>query len=146
MCHAGNNRYAIDTADVIEVVPLVNFDTLANAPEWLTGVFAHRGAATPLVDLTLLLTGHPCPRRWNSRIILVRFDVDTLPDKIGLLAERVTTAEIEDQPPTTTRSVMETLGPIRIDPNGMFQLADLSRLLTTKAGKALQTGLEKRNV
>ena len=99
MCHAGENRYAIDSADVIEVVTLVNFDTLADGPDWLTGVFAHRGVATPLVDFTLLLTGRPCPRRWNSRILLVQFEAEEMPERIGLLAERVTTAEIDDQKP-----------------------------------------------
>jgi len=132
ICQAGNNRYAIDSANVIEGVPLVNFDTLVDTPAWLAGVFAHRGAATPLVDLTLLLTGHACPRRWNSRIILARLDAEGMPDKVGLLAERVTTAEIEDRPPTTSPSAMEALGPIRIDECGMFQLLNLSRFLSTK--------------
>ena len=92
MCHAGANRYAVDSAAVIEVVPSVDFNLVAESPEWLAGVFAHRGVATPLVDFTQLLTGQPCPRRWNSRIILVRFEADDLPSQLGLLAERVTTA------------------------------------------------------
>ena len=130
MCHAGNNRYAIDARSVIEVVPLVNFDTLADAPQWLAGVFAHRGAATPLADFTLLVAGHPCPRRWNSRIILVRTEAAHMPEKIGLLAERVTTAEIDGRTPAAPPTAMETLGPILLDEKGMFQLVDLSQLLS----------------
>jgi chemotaxis-related protein WspB len=142
MCHAGEIRYAVDSASVIEVVPCVEFDSVAESPAWLAGVFAHRGVATPLVDFTLLLTGHPCPRRWNSRIILVRFDVEDMPEQLGLLAERVTTAEIDDQARAATTdpsSTMEALGPILLDDRGMFQLVDLSRLLSGDRRSALQT-------
>ena len=141
MCHAGENRYAVDSASVIEVVPCVDFDTVADSPEWLAGVFAHRGVATPLVDFTQLLTGRPCPRRWNSRIILVRFEADDMPSQLGLLAERVTTAEIDDQAKAATAdatSAMEALGPILLDDRGMFQLVDLSRLLSDDRRSALQ--------
>lgn len=143
MCHGGANRYAIDAASVIEVVPFVNFDPVANSPDWLAGVFACRGVATPLVDFTLLLSGSPCPRRWNSRIILARFDANDMPNQLGLLAERVTTAEIDERARATTTeasSAMEALGPILFDERGMFQLVDLSRLLSAERRSAVGLG------
>ncbi len=146
MCHAGENRYAVDSAHVVEVVSFVNFDPVADSPEWLAGVFAHRGVATPLVDFTLLLTGGPCPRRWNTRIILARFDAEDMPEQLGLLAERVTTAEIDSQAratPTDPSSAMEALGPILLDDRGMFQLVDLSRLLSGDRRSAVQLGLSE---
>jgi chemotaxis-related protein WspB len=146
MCHAGENRYAFDSAHVVEVVPSVNSNPVAGSPEWLAGVFAHRGLATPLVDFTRLITGHPCPCRWNSRIILARFDIEDMPEQIGLLTERVTTAEINDQQRASTTgpsSGMEALGPILLDDRGMFQLVDLSRLLTGDRRSAVQLDLSK---
>jgi chemotaxis-related protein WspB len=146
MCHAGASRYAVDSASVIEVVPCVQFDSVADSPEWLAGVFAHRGAATPLVDFTLLLTGQPCPRRWNSRIILARFEAEDMPSRIGLLAERVTTAEIDEQAkaaPTDPSSAVESLGPILLDDRGMFQLVDLSRLVSGERRSAIQPALSE---
>ncbi len=147
MCHAGENRYAVDSASVIEVVPCVDFDSVAESPDWLAGVFAHRGIATPLVDFTLLLAGRPCPRRWNSRIILVRFEADDLPSQLGLLAERVTPAEIDDQARATITdkaSAMDALGPILLDNQGMFQLIDLSRLLSDDRRTAMQPVVSER--
>ena len=147
MCHADTNRYAIDSASVIEVVPCVDFDAVADTPEWLAGVFAHRGVATPLVDFTLLLTGRPCPRRWNSRVILVRMEADDMPSQLGLLAERVTTAEIDDHAKAATTeasSAMEALGPILLDDRGMFQLVDLSRLLSDDRRSAMQPAISER--
>lgn len=146
MCQAGENRYAIDAEAVVEVLPYVNFDERAGAPPWLAGAFAHRGTATPLLDFTQLLTGRPCPRRWNSRILLVRCDAKDMPDKIGLLAERVTTAEIDDPMPHAPSSDMEALGPILLDDQGMFQLVDVSRFLSTKRSAAAQTVLDKGDV
>ena len=147
MCYAGENRYAIDAVAVIEVLPLVDFGTLADAPPWLAGVFAQRGVATPLVDLTRLLTGRRCPRRWNSRILLVGSEAEEMPKRIGLLAERVTTAEIDDQVASTAPlSAMEALGPILLDEAGMFQLVDLSRLLSRERRSALQPILEAASV
>lgn len=146
MCHAGANRYAIDSASVIEVLPYVSFDTVSDSPAWLAGVFAHRGVATPLVDFTQLLTGQPCPRRWNSRIILTRFEAEDAWEQLGLLAERVTTAEIDTGAtvaPTTRSSAMETLGPILLDERGMFQLVSISRLLSGKRHSAIQPVLPK---
>ena len=146
MCHAGENRYAIDSASVGEVVPCVNVDTVAGSPEWLAGVFAHRGVATPLVDFTQLLTGEPCPRRWNSRIILTRLESEGVSEQLGLLAERVTTAEIDTQAtasPTTRSTAMEALGPILLDERGMFQLVDLSRLLSGDRRSAIQPILSR---
>jgi chemotaxis-related protein WspB len=145
MCHAGENRYAVDSAHVVEVIPRVNFDPVAESPEWLAGVFAHRGVATPLIDFTRLLAGHACPRRWNSRIILVRFDAEDMPEQLGLLTERVTAAEIDDQRASTTSplSAVEALGPILLDDRGMFQLVDLSRLLSGDRRSAIQLDLSK---
>ena len=118
MCRAGDNRYAIDSACVVEVVPYVHTDSVADAPPWLAGVFAYRGRATPLVDLTLLTSGQTCPRLWSNRIIVARFDAPDMPSQLGLLAERVTTAEIDAtaQTASTDESAgMETLGPLLLD-------------------------------
>ena len=146
MCDAGESRYAIDSADVIEVAPFVNYDHVAHAPEWLAGMFAHRGVATPLIDFTLLLTGHPCPRRWSSRILLVRLEAEDTPKKIGVLAERVTTAEIDEQAVQAASSAaMEALGPILRDGGGMFQLVDPSRLLSREGRDLIRPVPEEGN-
>jgi chemotaxis-related protein WspB len=144
MCHAGENRYAIDSANVVEVVPYVKCDSVADAPSWLAGVFAYRGHATPLVDLTLLTAGRSCPRRWNSRIILTKFDDPEMPKRLGLLAERVTTAEIDVETQAASAgesSGLEALGPLLLDERGIFQLVDLSCLLAGDRRSAIQPAI-----
>jgi len=144
MCHAGENRYAIDAASVIEVLPAVQFHTVAESPPWLSGVFALRGTATPLVDLTELLTATPCPLRWNSRIVLARTAETIFPTGLGLLTERVTPAEIDTQATATSAqpsAVTEALGPMLLDEQGLFQLIDLARLLSPQRLDAMQSVL-----
>ena len=71
----------------------------------------------------------------------MRIEADGLPRQLGLLAERVTTAEIDDQARATTTdkaSAMDALGPILLDDQGMFQLIDLSRLLSDDRRSAVQ--------
>lgn len=148
MCHAHENRYAIDAGRVVEVLPCVHFERLATGPAWLEGVFAYRGVMTPLVDLTRQLAGHACRRRRNTRIILIRPQSAELPQYLGLLAERVTTAEIEvgtasARPAASGQSDSETLellGPICVDEHGMFQLLDLSRVLAHAEDQASEHG------
>jgi chemotaxis-related protein WspB len=139
MCCADEHRYAVPAACVVEVVPSVRFDPVAETPDWLAGVFAYRGRATPLVDLTQMITGASCPRRWNSRIMVIHFDSEGMPETLGLLAERVTTAEIDAEDAAgDNRSEVGALGPILLDERGAFQLIDLSRLLGGERREAIQ--------
>jgi hypothetical protein len=94
------------------------------------------------VDLTRLTAGTPCPRRWNSRIIVMRLAAERVPQLFGLLAERVTTAEIDAQPPDPAAgcdSEVSGLGPVLLDDRGMFQLLDVSRLFGADRRRALES-------
>ncbi len=68
---AGVNRYAIDVARVIEVVPKVELRPVPHAPLFLTGLLAYRGKVIPVLDLGLLLSSDGCRDCLSTRIILV---------------------------------------------------------------------------
>ena len=141
MCEAGGHRYAIDTSRVVEVVSHVRSETVNEAPQGSAGMFAYRGRAIPLVDLTLLTTGQPCPRRWNSRIAITRCDAEDQHRLFGLLAERVTAAVIDDQGPKRPAGDFSGLsagGPVLLDEHGMFRLVDPTRLLAADGGDAVR--------
>jgi len=144
MCEAGGRRYAIDTCHVVEVVSYVRSEQLAEAPKWSAGMIAYRGRAIPLVDLTLLTSGDRCPRRWNSRIIISRFDAEDQHQLFGLVAERVTAAVIDDQDPdrpTSDFPALSASGPVLLDEHGMFRLVDPTRLLAADCGDTLRPSL-----
>jgi len=68
---SGPNRYAVDVARVVEVVPKVALRTMPHAPAFLAGLLGYRGKVVPVIDLGLLLAAAPCRDRLSTRIILV---------------------------------------------------------------------------
>jgi chemotaxis-related protein WspB len=69
---AGPNRYAIDVARIVELVPRVELRPIPHAPAFLAGLLSYRGNIVPVIDLCLLLDVAPCRDCLSSRIILVR--------------------------------------------------------------------------
>jgi chemotaxis-related protein WspB len=132
MCHAGANRYAIDSRHVGEVLPRANLHRLTGSPPWLAGLLIYRGAATPVVDLTQLTEGRPCPNRLSSRIIVLRTELEGLPRRLGVLAERVGLREVsEAHAEVGDETAGETcLGKVLLDEQGVFQLIDIERLVS----------------
>ena len=57
---AGANRYAVDVARVVELVPRVELRSVPHAPPFLAGLLGYRGKVVPVIDLGLLLGALPC--------------------------------------------------------------------------------------
>jgi len=55
----GPDRYAIEAAQVVEVLPLVNSKHIPRAPLGVAGVFDYHGTPVPLIDFTELAQGTP---------------------------------------------------------------------------------------
>ena len=55
----GEDRYAIEATQVLEVLPLVNFKRIPGAPSSMAGVFNYHGTPVPLIDLSELALGRP---------------------------------------------------------------------------------------
>lgn len=145
MCHAGANRYAIDSRHVSEVLPQVNLHRLAGSPPWLAGLLIYRGAATPVVDFTQLTEGKPCPNRLSSRIVILRTELEGLPRRFGVLAEHVGLREVGDAP---AEAGDETAGgpgwgKVLLDDQGVFQLIDIVRLVSQDRQAILSSAAER---
>lgn len=135
----GSDRYAIDIADVIEVLPLVRLKELPGAPFGVAGVMNFRDDAVPVVDLELLATGTAAPSRMRTRIILVRYAPDDR--TLGLLVReaaetlRADPASFVDAGVTTDGTPY--LGPVLTTPDGVIQLVAVSALLSDALRSAL---------
>ena len=94
---AAGNRYAVEVARVVEVVPRVELREMPHAPGFLAGLLEYRGQVVPVIDLGLLLGGGPSPDRLSTRIILVnplphnhnRTEDAPAGKLLGLIAEQV---------------------------------------------------------
>jgi chemotaxis-related protein WspB len=135
---AAGQRYALDTRHVVEVLPWVQVQPVARAPAWVAGFFSYRGTVTAVLDLGRLAGGEPCACRYNSRLVLVSVPGTGGPRRLGLLAERVGTAQVSP-PAEGGPADAETAawGTLLLDERGVFQLLDVGRLVPSGEGAAL---------
>ena len=67
----GNDHYALDVAQIAEVMPLVGITRIPQAPPGVAGMFDCRGVPVPVIDLSQLMLGRPAQSRLSTRIIVV---------------------------------------------------------------------------
>lgn len=131
----GNSRYAIPAAEVVEVAPHVELETIAMAPDCVLGLFNYRGLHVPVIDLHRLINYSSCSNSFTSRIILVNYPLSNGTQRIlGLLAECVTeTVDIDAEDFTSTGLNMEQapfLGHAARCETGLVQRISVNELLT----------------
>jgi chemotaxis-related protein WspB len=131
-CRANMNRYAIDSRHVSEVLPQVALHPLARSAAWIAGLLVHRGSAIPVVDLVQLAADRPCANRLSSRIVILQAELQGIVRRVGVLAEQVDVRECGDTTgPSDDRATGSTgWGTRFLDEQGVFELLDISRLLS----------------
>ncbi|MFK3798750.1 MULTISPECIES: chemotaxis protein CheW [unclassified Pseudomonas] len=132
----GTERYALEAAEVAEVLPRLMLKPIARAPHWVAGVFAHRGAVVPVIDLSALTFGEPAPLRTSTRVVLVHYRMggDRPSQRLGLVLEHATDtlrcAVDEFKAYGLDNREAPYLGPVREDALGLLQWIRVQDLLT----------------
>lgn len=153
----GSNLYALDTAQVVEVLPMVLLRKIDRVPDYIAGVFNYRGSIVPVIDLCHLIQGTACRSRFSTRIIIVNYPIANSSDRrhLGLMAERVTETlnrpDIEAKKDEIPLDGASYLGEIFMDEKGMIQriywehlVADAQHALLL-AGGSIQANGASRN-
>jgi chemotaxis-related protein WspB len=85
-------RYGLDIAQVVKVLPYVQLRRLPGVPDYVAGVFCYRDQMVPVIDLSQLIRGKPVAAMLSTRIILVKYlgQPGQSGRVLGLLAERAT--------------------------------------------------------
>ncbi|MEO5814701.1 MAG: chemotaxis protein CheW [Gemmatimonadaceae bacterium] len=135
----GADRYAIDTAAVIEVLPLVRLKALPGGPVGVAGVMNFRATAVPVVDLNLIATATPTPSRLTTRIIVVRYEEEA--SMLGLLVPEAAEVQRFDVDAFVDAGIATDgaryLGAVLTTPKGVVQRVTVSELLTPALRDAL---------
>lgn len=114
LCLVGGARYALDIADVRELLPVPHLTRVPGAPDFVRGVGHVRGEMLPVLDLSVCLGGAPRPlTRFSCLLVLC------LPAGAELLSFALLVDEVE-----RAVSYSGTLGPA---PAGRAEPADLLR-------------------
>ena len=138
----GNDRYALEAARLLEVLPLVRLKRIPQAPRGIAGAFNYRGTPTPAVDLCDLALGRPAELRLSTRLLVVRYGAGSDERALGLIAERTTEtmrrAPEDFVPAGVTAPAARYLGPIVTDARGsLIQRVDVDALLNAEVRAAL---------
>lgn len=123
----GQDRYAVETSQILEVISMVNLKKVPNVPDYVAGTFIYRGFIAPVIDLRKLIQGKSCRIRLSTRIIVMNSPgPNDNKDQIrGLIVERLTEnirkqeAELAD--PGIKVNSAPYLGKIIKDKKGMIQ-------------------------
>ncbi|MEI7664904.1 MAG: chemotaxis protein CheW [Synechococcaceae cyanobacterium ELA263] len=131
---AGGPLYAMESKDVVEVIPRVSLRPAVNLPSYVPGLFNYRGVVVPVIDLCFLIQGCPSCQNLSSRIIMVTSGDNNDKDQyIGLLSEGVT--DTISRPLTAFHETglssgsKPYLGGMTLDERGMVQILHLKVLL-----------------
>jgi chemotaxis-related protein WspB len=81
--------YALDTRQIVEVLPLVNVKKIPQAPGAVSGLFIYHGVTMPLVDLSQLANGRESDRVMSTRVVVLRYmDPRGTERTLGLIIEK----------------------------------------------------------
>jgi chemotaxis-related protein WspB len=84
----GDDRFAIDARELVEVVPSVPLQTVYGMPLGVVGLLGYQAGVVPVIDLGLLTTGQPCTLRLSTRILVVHYRPGPVGARIGLRVDR----------------------------------------------------------
>lgn len=134
----GDERYALDASEVVEITPLVQLRKILHAPGEIAGIFNYRGNPIPVLDLAYLIQQRPCQVFLSTRIILIKhIDKNKASYIIGIMAEQVSETTKRDESEFTNPGVMVENAPyltaVANDSKGMIQFIDLSKLISETA-------------
>jgi chemotaxis-related protein WspB len=97
LIQTGDQTYAIDIHDVIEVLPVVNWRKLPHSAEGILGIINYHGKPVPVVDLTEVIEGRTSRQTMSTRIVVVNYADSEASRPLALLTERILeTMRIED--------------------------------------------------
>jgi chemotaxis-related protein WspB len=132
--HLDADCYALDTSQVVELLPLLSMKKMLGSPAGIAGSLNYHGAFVPVIDLSELALGRAAPARLSTRIILARFsEPDQASRLLGLIAENATET-MRAEPTDFASSGIDDdaapyLGPMAMGRHGPVQRVELNRLL-----------------
>jgi len=134
----GQDRYALDARDLMEILPLVQVKHLPHAPAGIAGMLDYHGDVLPVIDLSALALGRAAVQRISTRILVVAMVGGR---RFALIAERANeTLQREAGDFTTTDVTMDAapyLGPVTRDARGIVQWITPQKLFSTAVFDAL---------
>jgi chemotaxis-related protein WspB len=133
----GSESYALDSAQIAEVLPLLEITRVPHASAGVAGLINYRGGCVPVVDLSELALGEPARPHISTRLILVHYGEHLL----GLIAEQATETMRRDAGSFADSGLASDaapyLGPVTHDEGRMIRWIEVQKLLPTAISSVL---------
>lgn len=134
--NVGANRYIIDAAPILSILPLLKTHKMPGVPSYMAGFINYQGQTIPVVDISSLLAGKKSKPRLSTRIVLIDYRHNARPRPLGFIAEQATEvvklADADFGPTIIASETMPYLGPLANDTEGMLQKIDIFGLIELK--------------
>lgn len=130
----GQDRFALDAGNIVEVLPLVSIRKTIRSPPGIAGTLNYHGILVPVIDVSDLLFGRPAAPHLSTRVVLANHVEETGTSRLlGLVIENVTQTlrcEAADLvSPGIATGDAAYLGRLVKGPGGLVQIIELGRLL-----------------
>ena len=130
------DRYALNVAQIAEVLPLAATKSIPGAPDWVAGEIERHGAPVPVIDVPQLALGRPARPLRSTRLVLVRYESGIRGDEaplLGLMLEHATHTRRIDEAHFADSGVATPnarwLGPVASLDDGLVQRVDIEAML-----------------
>jgi len=137
----GNERYAVETSQVKEIIRAEEITAMPNAPEFIEGVINLRGQITTIINLRKLFGMESKPVDNETRIIVFERNGLTIGMMVDIVTEvRYLSKESIDELPEiiTSRRESRFLKGIGKLPDGLLILVDLGKVLGEEEYQEIQ--------
>ena len=129
------DRYVLNIAQVVEVLPLVDLKEIPQSLPGVAGLFNYRGEPVPVVDVCEMLLQRPARRILSTRLVLVHHPDGNGGERLlGLIVEKAIRTLRRDPADFTESGVANDqapcLGPVATDGEGVIQWVDPAKLLS----------------
>jgi chemotaxis-related protein WspB len=135
------DRYALNAAEIVEVLALMPTKAIPGAPVWVAGVVERQGEPVPVIDLPQLALGRAARQLRSTRLVVVRYGTaDAVHDgsgapehRLGLIVERATQTRRIEREQFVGSGVATPharwLGPVAHDAAGLIQWVEVQQML-----------------
>jgi chemotaxis-related protein WspB len=133
----GSEGYVLDTAQIAEILPLLEITHVPQAPAGVAGLINYRGKPVPVIDLSELTLGRPARPHISTRLILVRHEGHLL----GLIDEHATEMTRHEAGSFADSGLASDtapyLGPVTEDGGRLVRRIEVQKLLPPDVSRVL---------
>jgi chemotaxis-related protein WspB len=134
----GQDRYALDARELLEILPLAQIKRLPHAPTGIAGLLDYHGVLLPVIDLSALTLGRSAAERISTRMVVVEMANGR---RFALIAERANELLQREATDFTEAEVAVDaapyLGPVTRDARGIVQWITPQKLFSPAVYEAL---------